>query len=209
MEKRESLIAYASNFVSFLLDRDISKKINKIILFGSVARGDFNEESDIDIFIDTYEKIGDEAEKVLKMFNNSQANKIWELKGIKRVISLKVGDLSKWSLKRSVISNGILLYGKYNEIPKEAKYYLMVQMSNLNKMKTSLQMRLWRRLYGYKQKIGKKIYVGKGLVEKLGGKKIGKATIIVPMEKEKEVTNFLNKNKIQYKVYEIWSDSFD
>jgi len=209
MEKRESLIAYALSFTSFLLDSEIGKKINKILLFGSVARGNFDEESDIDVFIDTKENIKESAEKALKMFNNSQAKKIWELKGIKKEISMQIGNLDEWSLKRSVISNGIFLYGKYNEIPKEAKYYLMIHMINLNKMKNSLQMRLWRKLYGYKQKIGKKVYTGKGLVEELGGKKIGKATIIIPMEKEKEVTDILNKNKINYKVYEIWSDSFE
>ena len=53
---KSDLISYASNFVSFLLKYEISNEINKIILFGSVATGSFDKESDIDLFIDIKEK---------------------------------------------------------------------------------------------------------------------------------------------------------
>ena len=53
--KQTNLIAYAAHFVSFVLDHGVLQKINRIILFGSVARDIFDEESDIDIFIDVIE----------------------------------------------------------------------------------------------------------------------------------------------------------
>jgi predicted nucleotidyltransferase len=205
--KRSSLIGFALSFASFLLDSNIGDKINKIILFGSVARGDFSEESDIDLFIDTRHMLEDDVERVLTAFRYSKINETWKLKGIKQEISLKIGDLNKWPLKRNVISSGILLYGKYNEVPENIKYYLMISMS-LKNLKFSNQMKLWRKLYGYRQKIGNKIYVGKGLVEKLEGRKIGKAIILVPMQNRKEILDFLNKSKIKYRVNELWSDSF-
>jgi len=46
-------------------------KIDKILLFGSVARGDDDEESDIDIFILTSDKEGIEDEINEKSFNLS------------------------------------------------------------------------------------------------------------------------------------------
>ena len=47
------LIAYALDFSSFLIQKIREKeKIKNIILFGSVARDEASEESDVDLFID-------------------------------------------------------------------------------------------------------------------------------------------------------------
>jgi len=48
-----NLISYSIDFVSFLIQKTKSReKIKNIILFGSVARGEADRESDIDLFID-------------------------------------------------------------------------------------------------------------------------------------------------------------
>ena len=57
MIERKSLIGYAAGFVSFIMDSRVGEDINRIILFGSVARGDFGKKSDIDLFIDTEKDI--------------------------------------------------------------------------------------------------------------------------------------------------------
>ena len=204
--ERETLIAYACSFASFLLDSRAAKNINKIILFGSVARGDFDKESDIDIFVDANKDIESEVNRTLILFESSKAYEAWKLRGVKNEISVKAGSLKKWSLRREIISSGILLYGKYNEVPENVKYYLLVKM-DMRKIKAARQMSIWRKLYGYKQKIGKKTYTGKGLVEKCGGKKLGKAIILVPMDARKEVMDYLNKNRISCTINEIWSDT--
>ena len=208
MLSRESLISYAMNFAAFLVDSKAGEKINKIILFGSVAREDFTEESDIDLFIDADKKLEKEIEKIFTLFRSSQTYKTWELKGLKNELSLKVGNLKKWGLRREVISSGIVLYGKHSELPEKAVYYLMIT-TDLKKKKTAQQMKIWRKLYGYKQKIGKKVYESKGLLEEAGGRKLGKAIILIPMEKRKEILQFLNKNKVTYTVNELWSDTFE
>lgn len=206
MTERTTLIGLSLSFASFLMDSRVGEKINRIILFGSVARGDFDSSSDIDIFIDTDTDIEKEVNNQLLLFMSSQACKTWALKGVKNEISVKVGDLKKWSLRRDVISSGIILYGKYNEMPDNARYYLMVRM-DMKKFSSAKQMSIWRHLYGYEQKIGNKVYVKKGLIETLGGKKLGKALVIVPMEKRRELTSYLNKNKVNYTQNELWSDS--
>lgn len=208
MASREALIGYSMNFASFLLDSSVGSEISKIILFGSVARGDFTKESDIDIFIDTDEKHEKIIEKIQALFNRSKLDEVWKLKGVTNEISLKIGRLEAWKLKRDIISSGILLYGKYNEMPEKTKYYLLIRIGTLAHKKTSQQMRVWRALYGYAQKVGAKKYIIKGLIERAGGKKLAKGIFIVPMETRKDITTFLTKNKVDSTLYEVWSDSF-
>jgi len=140
------------------------------------------------------------------MFLISKTNQNWKLKGLKNSLSIKTGNIDKWKLKRDVISNGIILHDKYSETPKTTKYYLMVNTETKN-MKQSDQMRVWRTLYGYDQKIGKKIYMKKGMLEEFGGKKLSKSLFVIPMNKSQEILDFLNKNKVKYKLDEIWSDT--
>ena len=207
MKDQTQLIGYALSFASFLLDSKIGDKINKIILFGSVARGDFNPESDIDLFIDADKRLEKEINNLLLLFKFSDAQKVYEMKKVTNGLSLKVGSLSQWGLRREVISSGIILYGKFQELPEKTKYYALFQIESGNK-KVAHQMRIWRKLYGYTQKIGKKRYTFKGLIDQFQGRKLGKAVFIVPMENRREVIVFLNKSKVKYSIHELWSDSF-
>jgi len=47
--------------------KEMNIKIDKIILFGSRARGDYREDSDYDILIVTKEKLNEEKEKEFKI----------------------------------------------------------------------------------------------------------------------------------------------
>lgn len=201
--KRENLIAYSVNFVSFLLD-NLGKDINQVILFGSVARGDFDNESDIDLFIDT--KTDEEKiRNLFSLFKKSEIQRKWELKGLKHEISLKIGNLNEWKLKRSIISDGIVLYGKFAGIPEKIEHYALFNLS-FGGIKKSRQVKLWRKLYGYKQKVGKRIYETRGLVKELQGRRF-ESTITIPNKNTQIITDFLKKEKIKYIATEIWSDS--
>lgn len=200
------LISYAMDFCSFLLRSDINDKIDKIVLFGSIVRGDFDEESDIDIFVDSKYNIQKKVNKVLKSFGFSDTNEKWHLKGVKNPLSVKVGNLEKWKLRRSVISDGIILYGKFKEVPKDIKYYLLISL-DFKELKRKKKVSVWRELYGYKQKVGSRTYVMKGLINNINGKKIDKGIIVVPTESKGKIIEFLKKYKIKYKINEIWSDT--
>lgn len=208
MNKYE-LIAYSMDFCSFLLKSETGKDIDKIILFGSVARGDFDSESDIDIFIDTEKAKETEAsvKKIQKAFEKSETYEKWKLKGVKNPISAKIGKLEEWELYRSVISVGILLYGKFEEMPKGAKYYSMLAL-DFSRMDRNRKIRVWRELYGYKQKIGKKIFVSKGLLENISGKKLERSIIAVPAENKRKILDFIRRNRVRYRIFEVWTDSF-
>jgi len=208
MIPQRKLIGYALSFTSFIIDSQYSDSIKSVILFGSVARGDFTKQSDIDLFIDTNEEIDEKLHRELELFEQSQVHKIWRQKGVSQEISLKVGKLEEWKLQREVISSGIFLYGKYTQLPSNARPYVLITLQPIMKKKTATQVKIWRTLYGYSQKIGSKKYISAGLVENHKGKKLGKAVFIIPMEERTQILSFLNKHKIQYAIHEIWSDSF-
>jgi predicted nucleotidyltransferase len=206
--KNYKLIAYATDFVSFLmqtLEQEINK-IDNIYLFGSISRGEADIKSDIDIFIDTDHKdIEKKLENVKNDFYKSYKFKnYWALLGIKNDFSFSIGRLDEWEdLKRSVISNGIILYSKYKERFKGEIYNLFKIES---KEKRSENVRFWRKFYGYKQKIGKKTYVTKGLIKDLGGTKLAKSLFAIPLEKTNIIIKELKSNRIRYQIAQIITD---
>jgi len=200
---RTELISYSLNFTSFLLKSRIGDNINQVILFGSVPRGDFDKDSDIDLFIDT-KTDKKTIEKLLEVYKKSEDNAKYALSGINNQIRAKVGSLNEWKgLKRSIISDGIMLYGKYKETPENLEHNILFNLK-FSKMQRNKQVRLWRKLYGYNQKIGNKNYAFDGIVKESDGKKIGYGTFIIPIEKSKVMTDFLKKEKINYSMKEIF-----
>ena len=141
----------------------------------------------------------------MSLFLKSETQRKWELKGLKHEISLKIGRLNEWDLKRSIISDGIILYGKFKEIPDKIKQYALLELS-FNKFKREKKVSLWRKLYGYKQKTTRKEYETKGIINEIGAIRMEKG-IIVPTEKLNLIEDFLDKEKINYKIREIWSDN--
>lgn len=201
------IISYAMQFSSFLIEKKkISEKINKIILFGSALSENFDEESDIDIFIDTDDSIKKEIENELYAFTKSKYTENWELKGLKNEISLKIGKLNEWKdLKREILSNSLILYGKYISKPEKLKPFAIIKIVTSN-FSRKRQVSLWRKFYGYSQKVGKKVYTKKGLLSVANGKKLEKGIVIVPYENSDKIYKFLDSQKINYETYEIWSD---
>ena len=202
--KKNELISYAMSFASFLVrDKAISENITKIMLFGSVARGDFDEESDVDIFIETklQEKI---IQKQLDLFNKSKIKEIYGLKGIRNDIVLKTGSLDRWKgLRESIAEDGITVYGKYEESPKELKHIILFKVS-VEKRKFSSKVKIWRKLYGHKQKVGNKVYASKGLISELGCIKLSKGIFIAPFHQRQKIADFLDKNKVSYEMHDMY-----
>ena len=165
------LLSYASDFTSFLLER---ADVNQIILFGSAARGEADSESDIDLFIEGKA----DFEKVKEAFFKSKRYKdYWELKGIDNSINIISGSLDDWKdLKNSIISNGIVLYGKYKGMPNKGEHKVMFSWENIKP--ESKRVLLFKRLLGYTAE-GKKY---DGLVQKYKGEKISKGSIMAPLE---------------------------
>ena len=199
--KRYSISA-AGYILSSLSENELSS-IQYVILFGSVAGGTASEESDVDLFFD-YDapksrqlKLRSKINKICDAFYLTNVALRFKLNKVDNEINVIVGKLSEWKeLSRSISSNGIILYGKFSKIPPETKAYTIFAWENLGKEKGAFL----NKIYGYKVK--KKKYPG--LLKKIGGKRLGKASIIIPAEKRDNITQILEGYKINYSRYDVW-----
>lgn len=200
----KAINAYASYFVSYLMDniRD-SKIIKEIILFGSVAKGEADKKSDVDIFIETKKKtkkLEKEIERILNDFYKSREALIFKSRGIDNKIDIIVGKLDEWKeLKKSIESTGIVLYGRYTpHIRKfEGKKYAIFFWDKIEKNRGAFL----NKLYGFNLK-GKRT---KGLIEIYTGKKLGKSSIMIPIENREEIIKLLRHYKVNARIIEVYA----
>lgn len=200
---KQELIAYASAFVSFILPK--IEGVKEIVLFGSVARGEAEKESDIDLFFDIEKKEDEEKLKKLikeelKKFYKSKIAGTWFLKGIKNPINVNIGRLEEWKLKRSIISEGISLYGKYKEIPKNVKSFVFFNIEPIKNI--TKRNRIIRELFGREEEN----YSKKGILEEINGKRLSASSFIVQKEHAERILKLLGKEKLNYRFFEFWTD---
>ncbi len=203
-----NILPYVYDYISVLLEADdVRKPLRKIILFGSYATGDFDEESDIDIFLDFHD--GSDLNRIETLVRKWEkrfyaiSSKKWELMGINAPVSSIIGNIndSKWEeLKNEIISSGITLYGKFEELPKDLKQCHLFTYS-LEKLKQDKKMKLIRVLFGYST-IGK---TGrKGVIYATGGKKLGPNNVLVPAENTREIQKIFNSFGVTPEIREVW-----
>ena len=196
----KKLTAYASAFVSFIFPKI---GVDKIILFGSLARKEATEKSDIDLFFDVEgneEKTKQTIKQELNKFYKTKIYEIFQQKGPVLPINIEVGNLDKWKLKRSVIGNSIVLYGKYESIPEKTKsftYFSIKPIENIAKRN-----KIIRKIFGRKEKT----YSTESLVSSSGGKKLTPLSFIIPQEKSQKIIKFLQSEKIDFSFFTFWTD---
>ncbi|MEA2054802.1 MAG: nucleotidyltransferase domain-containing protein [Candidatus Thermoplasmatota archaeon] len=200
--KPNNLKAYASTFASFLLRKleDKISDIDAIILYGSVAKGEATKESDVDIFIDTKKDFREEIREITEKFYGSREAMLFKAKGTESEINTKVGELKEWTeLHRSIASTGITLWGKYRakEMPIGSRHKIIFYWDKIEKNRGAFL----NKLYGYKS--GNKRYPG--LLEEIGGRKVGKSGIIIPIESKHELIELIKKYKVRAKSLEIFA----
>ncbi len=204
--KNNRLIAYALDAASFIIEKAGTASIKQIILFGSIPRGTADSKSDVDLFVDTnHPNIEETIKKTIRLFHQTQKyTKYWKLLGVTNDINPMVGDIEQWELKRSIISEGIILYGPYQGKIKGKAYTLF--FISIPK-KRSQQVKHWRALYGYRQKIGKKTYETAGIIRTLHGKKIAPGVVMIPSNAVSELQQYLHKHRIRYRLFEMSTDA--
>ena len=203
LKYNKELIAYAHSFISFVFPK--IKGIKEIILFGSVAREEAEKESDIDLFFDVNEKDENQIKEIikteLKKYYKSKIAETWLLKGIKNPIKIEVGDLNKWKLKRSIISQGITLFGEHKELPENLKKYFYFNIEPINNI--SKRNRIIRKLFGRKENNYETI----GIIKQDNGKKLTPTSFFCPQENLNNIIELLKKEKINYFFFEFWTDA--
>ncbi len=188
--------------------KDVSKRyseIESVIVFGSVARDQAGKESDLDVCL----ILKNESTK------NDISNKILDLeKKYDKNINLVFSDSSFKGLDRqfieTILREGITVYGKkpdasIQQLELEPYEIIKFDLSNLDQSK---KMKIKRLLYGIKtkKKYKGKIYTNKqeGLVEKLGGLRIGIASILIPEKNSWELEDILRENGVSLRKITIW-----
>ena len=196
----KNILAYASAFTSFVIQKI---NVEEIILFGSAARKEADKDSDIDLFFNVKNNENETKkilERELKKFYKSYLYEQFSLKEINNPLSIKVGNLEEWKLKRSIINEGVTLYGKYRSLPNNLKGYTLFILKPIKNI--TKRNRIIRKLYGRKEKN----YTSKGRIEKENGKQLSPSSFIIPLEKTHDIINILKKEKIDYSLLEFYSD---
>src|SRR3989344_966233 len=197
--ERNELISYAMDFASYLALKVAD--IDRILLFGSVARGDFDEKYDVDLFVDSRVKwIDKRIDNILKDYYKTRKYKEWQLKGIAKDFSVISGNLEadEWkNLKRAILTDGIILYGRFTGESDKLQQYTLFSFENIKPDKKRVS--IFRGLFGFKA--GKKEYLG--LVEKIGGIRIGKGSVLVSALKSNELKKYLHEKKVNVKIYDV------
>ena len=199
---KEILISYAEAYSSFLFRTSGVKisKIRAVYLFGSVARGDYDEDSDVDIFVDCDEKneknLSKLAKIALKNFYESEEGKKYGLLGVKNEINVKCGNMKTWELASSVRADGIILYSS-SVVPLFTKFYLLELKTISDVTKRN---KIVRKLAGRNETAR----VEKGLVEMIGGEVLDSRHYIIPATNILAVTRILSKENALFEMREIW-----
>lgn len=208
MKNYMKIFPYIYDFLSLLFEAPEAKKyIRHVILFGSVARGDFEKGSDVDIFINAPEDAAGKLEPLLKDSEKRFqvfVEKKWALLGIEMPIRYIIGDLEtyRWKeIKSEIISTGVVLYGKYEAIKEGIRPYLLFTYS-AGGLRPKDNMKLRRKLFGYRIK-KKREYAQSGYVAETGGLRLG-ACILVPPERAEEMRKIFSKFRITPEIREIW-----
>lgn len=198
------------NDITLLLNdiKELSKNIQNIqttILFGSFARGQEKEESDVDICI------------ILKneLKKNTIQNQLLALekkydKNINIVFTTQQFEKLDRHFIETLLREGIILFGTIPEISiqrLELEPYEIIKY-DLSTLTHPEKMKIKRLLYGIttKKEYNGKIYQNtqKGKVEEFGGMRIGIASILIPEKTSWQIEELLRKYKISIRKITIW-----
>ena len=192
-----------------LINRFMMRIVEKIpslsaaVLFGSMARGDYDKRSDIDIMLIVESKNKEDLNQII-------SEVITELQP-HREIRTVVTDLHDYDedYYQNVFREGRVLYGKVILTPEHLalKPYLIVSYDLSGKPNT-LQVKISKRVHGYTSKKvidgEEKIYRYDGIEKKYNGKVISKSAVILPFDSGNEFAEELKGLGVPFRIFKVW-----
>jgi len=186
--------------------KKIAKKLSKIedvksvILYGSLARGEFTSRSDIDLFILTTE---DKTQKEIY-------DKVIELESeigrniqptIRTIAELQKTDTG---LLQNIFQEGKILYLREpSDIPSaillQQKPYLIYSFQ-ISSLPQKDKARFNRQLYEQTRKG----YKYKGLLKEIDGQKLSAGCVMIPYEQKEKIEKFFKKFKVKFEQLKVW-----
>jgi predicted nucleotidyltransferase len=184
--------------IEFIVDK--IKGVNGVVgvvLFGSYSRGDFEEGSDIDILVIFRNKkeLESQLREVYKITSESSL--------FVQVIGLTRKELTSSPLLKPVMREGKIYYADEdvkNVLTPMHKPYALVTYSTTN-LSPKERVVFAQKLEGR----GKSKYRYDGLIQKLGGFRVGRGVLMVPLENLKTLTDHLEEEKINYVIRHVWA----
>lgn len=201
-------LAYAVDFVSYLLQHLSPRELVTLQLvaaFGSAARGDTTPESDVDLFFQTSNVAALERklEQVLADFQAStRVRDYWRPLGVRLPISVKVGRSPSAfaAIPDALAEHGKVLYAPYRATaprPRERQRGVIFAWENIDR--PSARANIQRNLFGYESH-GKRY---PGLVATLGGRRLTKGAIWIPLEHLVTVERLFRKNRVTCRMMRV------
>ncbi len=192
-------VAYALDMLSFVFQNREAGSIRAVYLFGSAARGEMQATSDIDIFAECLTKDEKKVQRLLASgiirFKGSLDYKKWKLLRWTYPFAVQEGVLQE-GLQRSIRTEGIMLYGKSTMLEGgERKVLFTIEYPSSKKGYIHIR----RMLFGRDEPL----FRDKGLVGKIGGRKISSHVFLIPKEEQTTVMDVLAKEGVSFSMVEV------
>lgn len=170
--------------------------VTGIVLFGSYARGDYEEGSDVDLLVifKSKEALTTGQEQIYKI--TAQTDMFVQAIGL---------TLEK--LKASTLVDSILREGKIYHATEEVRKFLTPIHRPYALLTYSTSNLTAKRRVVFTQELdgrsrGK--YKYEGLLQRIGGYKVGRGVVMVPLENLARITNHLEEREVEYVVRYVW-----
>ena len=182
--------------------KEMGKEIGKIsgveavVLFGSYARGDFDEGSDVDLLLVFQDKFSLEG-GWRKITETTAKRHIFV-----QVAAMTVDELRLSPLLSVALREGKTLFSTEGFSLQELgnfKPYALVSY-DLRSMAPDSKVKFVQTLQG--RKSGK--YAYKGILLELGGFKVGRNCLMLPQESVAKLTGFFDKEGVTYFIRHVW-----
>ena len=168
-----------------------------IVLFGSFSRGDYDDGSDIDLLVVFKDK--KYLERGLReMYKITAKTNLFF-----QAIGLTLDELKNSPLLETALREGKIYYAKQDVkkllTPTHKPYALITYTTaNLNAKERVI---FTQKLEGRRK--GKYRY--EGIINKIGGYKVGRGVVMIPLENLKTLTEHMEKKEINYVIRYIWA----
>jgi predicted nucleotidyltransferase len=173
--------------------------VKVIILYGSLARGEFTSRSDIDLFIIVSKDEKDKIEERIIELENQLKRSIQPT--IRTEEQIRTTDSG---LLQNIFQEGkILFLREYFDFPVsfllEQRPFVIYRF-DISNLKQNRKAQFNRELYGYRDKK----YKYEGLIHKVEGSKLSSGCIIVPFDGKKIMEGVFKKHKITFEEVKVW-----
>jgi len=168
-----------------------------IVLIGSFSRGDHDEGSDIDLLV-VFKDKKNLHKGLSEIYKTTAKTDLFF-----QVIGLTLNELKNSPLLETALREGKIIHAKQNIkkllTPTHRPHALVTYTTaNLNaKERVTFTQKLEGRRKGK--------YKYEGLIHKIGGYKVGRGVVMIPLENLKTLTEHFENKEINYVIRHIWT----